>query len=220
MGWFILTQLFSILIQLIRIGRMPDQEKDLEIMILRYQLDMAERKLQSPLKPTKGTIAYRSGHDAVPVKDVANGGLGDFVPYLEQFPRYLAVAPAIILLSQADNQRFKLVIERWSPAFVVLIIGPLAADQLAMPTQHGFRLKETNEVAQLVRRSLSTLLQGGHEYGQGQLLRACFLNVILRSAGSEAAAATKNPPERHLHPADLETLRFRWSLRVTCVSRF
>jgi hypothetical protein len=36
MGWFILTQLFSILIQLIRIGRMSDQEKDLEILILRY----------------------------------------------------------------------------------------------------------------------------------------------------------------------------------------
>ena len=53
MGWFILTQLFSILIQLIRIGRMSDQEKDLEIMILRYQLDMAERKRQTPLKPTR-----------------------------------------------------------------------------------------------------------------------------------------------------------------------
>jgi len=53
MAWFILTQLFSILIQLIHIGRMSDQEKDLEIMILRYQLDMAERKLQTPLKPTR-----------------------------------------------------------------------------------------------------------------------------------------------------------------------
>ena len=52
MGWFILTQLFSILIQLIRIGRKSDQEKDLEIMTLHYQLDMAERKLQTPLKPT------------------------------------------------------------------------------------------------------------------------------------------------------------------------
>ena len=53
MGWFILTQLFSILIQLIRIGRMSDHEKDLDILILRYQLDLAERKLQSPLKPNR-----------------------------------------------------------------------------------------------------------------------------------------------------------------------
>jgi hypothetical protein len=43
MAWFILTQLFSTLIQLVRIGQMSDQEKDLEIMILRYQLDLAER---------------------------------------------------------------------------------------------------------------------------------------------------------------------------------
>ena len=53
MGWFILTQLFSTLIQLIGIGRKSDQEKDLEIIILRYQLDMAQRKLQTPLKPTR-----------------------------------------------------------------------------------------------------------------------------------------------------------------------
>ena len=53
MGWFILTQIFSVLIQLIGIGRKSDQEKDLEIIILRYQLDMAQRKLQTPLKPTR-----------------------------------------------------------------------------------------------------------------------------------------------------------------------
>jgi len=52
MGWFVLTQLFSVLIQLIGIGRKSDQEKDLEIMILRYQLDMAQRKLQTPVGAT------------------------------------------------------------------------------------------------------------------------------------------------------------------------
>jgi hypothetical protein len=30
----------------------------------------------------QGTIAYRRGHDAVPVKDVANAGLGNLVPQL------------------------------------------------------------------------------------------------------------------------------------------
>ena len=53
MGWFVLTQIFSVLIQLIGIGRKSDQEKDLEIIILRYQLDMAQRKLQTSLKPTR-----------------------------------------------------------------------------------------------------------------------------------------------------------------------
>ncbi len=39
----------------------------------------------------------------MPVKDIANGGLGYLVVELEQFTRYLAVAPTRILLSQADN---------------------------------------------------------------------------------------------------------------------
>jgi hypothetical protein len=53
MGWFILAQLFSTLIQLIGIGWMSDQEKNVELMILRYQLDMAERKLQRPVRPSR-----------------------------------------------------------------------------------------------------------------------------------------------------------------------
>ena len=53
MGWFVLTQIFSTLIQLMGIGRQSDRAKDLEIIILRYQLDMAQRKLQTPLKPTR-----------------------------------------------------------------------------------------------------------------------------------------------------------------------
>ena len=35
MGWFILAQLFSILITVVRIGRLSEQEKDLEIFVLR-----------------------------------------------------------------------------------------------------------------------------------------------------------------------------------------
>jgi hypothetical protein len=53
MGWFILAQLFSTLVQLIHLSRMSDQEKDLELMILRTQLDMAERQLHKPVRPTR-----------------------------------------------------------------------------------------------------------------------------------------------------------------------
>jgi putative transposase len=53
MGWFILAQLFSTLIQLVQLGWKSDQQKDLELMILRYQLDMAERKLHKPARPTR-----------------------------------------------------------------------------------------------------------------------------------------------------------------------
>ena len=46
MVWFLVAQIFSTLISLIQIGRMAETDKDLEIMILRYQLGIAERKLQ------------------------------------------------------------------------------------------------------------------------------------------------------------------------------
>jgi hypothetical protein len=38
MGWFILSHLFSTLISLVSIGRLSQQEKDLEILLLRRQL--------------------------------------------------------------------------------------------------------------------------------------------------------------------------------------
>jgi hypothetical protein len=53
MGWFILAQPFSTFIQLIHLSRMSDQEKDLELMILRTQLDMAERQLHKPVRPAR-----------------------------------------------------------------------------------------------------------------------------------------------------------------------
>ena len=35
------------------IGRLSEQEKDLEILILRHQLAILERKLKKPVKPTR-----------------------------------------------------------------------------------------------------------------------------------------------------------------------
>ena len=51
MGWFILAQLFSTLISMVRLGRMSDSEKDLEILILRHQLDILERKQKRIVRP-------------------------------------------------------------------------------------------------------------------------------------------------------------------------
>ena len=46
MIWFLVAQIFSTLVSLIQIGRMSDTDKDLEIMVLRYQLGIAERKMK------------------------------------------------------------------------------------------------------------------------------------------------------------------------------
>ena len=53
MLWFILAQIFSTLISLIQISRMTESEKDLEIMVLRYQLGIAERKMQKPVRANR-----------------------------------------------------------------------------------------------------------------------------------------------------------------------
>ena len=50
MLWFVVMHLFSTLLDLIRIGRLGEHEKDLEILLLRQQLGIAERKLHKPVR--------------------------------------------------------------------------------------------------------------------------------------------------------------------------
>jgi len=51
MGWFILNHIFSLILSIINITRLSNQEKDLEILILRQQLSILQRKHNSPIKP-------------------------------------------------------------------------------------------------------------------------------------------------------------------------
>jgi len=53
MGWFVLCYLFSTLLSLVSIGRLSQQEKDLEILLLRRQLAILERKRDKPVKPNR-----------------------------------------------------------------------------------------------------------------------------------------------------------------------
>ncbi len=53
MGWFILTNIFSALLALLQIGRLSDQQKDLEILILRQQLAILQRKYDKSVKPNR-----------------------------------------------------------------------------------------------------------------------------------------------------------------------
>ena len=49
----VIAHIFSVLLELIRISCMSDHDKDLEILVLRYQLGIADRKLNRTLKPEK-----------------------------------------------------------------------------------------------------------------------------------------------------------------------
>jgi putative transposase len=53
MGWYILAQVLSILVFIMSIGRMEEQEKDLEILILRQQLAILQRKQEKPVKSNR-----------------------------------------------------------------------------------------------------------------------------------------------------------------------
>ncbi len=53
MIWFIIKHLFSTIFTLLHIRRSSSLEKDLELLILRQQLSILQRKLNSPIKPSR-----------------------------------------------------------------------------------------------------------------------------------------------------------------------
>ncbi len=53
MIWYVAMHLFSTLLDVIQIGQLTEQQKDLEILLLRQQLRIAERKLHKPVRPTR-----------------------------------------------------------------------------------------------------------------------------------------------------------------------
>jgi hypothetical protein len=50
MSWYVVMQLFSTLLEWVRIGRLSEQEKDLEILVLRRQLMIVEHQLEKPVR--------------------------------------------------------------------------------------------------------------------------------------------------------------------------
>jgi len=60
MLWFFIGHIFSVLLSLIRVSRLSENDKDLEIIILRHQLDVMVRKQKQPIRPNqaeKATLA-------------------------------------------------------------------------------------------------------------------------------------------------------------------
>lgn len=53
MFWSVIALVFSLLLDLVDLRSLSDREKDLEILILRHQLDILERKQPHPIKPSK-----------------------------------------------------------------------------------------------------------------------------------------------------------------------
>ena len=53
MGWFLIGKLFSVLITLVRLGRLSETEKDLEILLLRQQISILLRTQDQPKCATR-----------------------------------------------------------------------------------------------------------------------------------------------------------------------
>ena len=53
MIWFLVSQLFVIVLTLLRLSHTSDADKDLEILILRQQLGILQRKQEKPVKPSR-----------------------------------------------------------------------------------------------------------------------------------------------------------------------
>ena len=53
MIWSAFAHIFALMLELVRISRQSDHDKDIEILILRYQLGIADRKLNRTIKPER-----------------------------------------------------------------------------------------------------------------------------------------------------------------------
>lgn len=53
MGWFIFANIFSTILSLIQVSRLSEQDKDLEVIILRHQLAVMTRLHGKPVKPNR-----------------------------------------------------------------------------------------------------------------------------------------------------------------------
>lgn len=54
MIWFMVLQVVATLVELVRLGRRTESEKDLEILLLRRQLAIYERKQVQPMRLSRG----------------------------------------------------------------------------------------------------------------------------------------------------------------------
>ncbi len=54
MLWFMILQVVTTLVELVQLGRSSESDKDLEILLLRRQLAIVERKQRQPMRLSRG----------------------------------------------------------------------------------------------------------------------------------------------------------------------
>ena len=132
MGWFILRHIFSTLLAIVNIRRLSDQEKDLEILVLRQQLSILQRKLNHPIKPSKMeklTLAVLTTKFKQTTRQTANQ-LRDVIRIFE---------PETVLRWHGEVEPYSVEMS-WVASSTITIVphSPCSSCYLSSPARHPF----------------------------------------------------------------------------------
>jgi hypothetical protein len=70
-----------------------------------------------------------------------------------------AITPAWIFLGELEYQNLKFFVDRWLTTLVPAWVSPFLANEFTMPAENGFRLKNPNNLLELVRSLVCEFLQ-------------------------------------------------------------
>ena len=115
------------------------------------------------LSPTDSAGANGRRYNAVAAENVANRRFREDDAQFDELTGYLAIASAVILLSNAQNQGIEVSVDTWPTAFILVDTRPLALHQFVMPADDRARGKYPERVAHLVGRSIGSHFQPGRE---------------------------------------------------------
>src|SRR5260370_33261709 len=102
MVWFVIMQILSTVLECLCLGRKTDREKDLEILLLRRQLDIVDRARDKPLRVSRAeklTLAVLATH----LKSVTGWPVKKFAKVLRIFK------PETVIKKHRD-----LVLRKWT----------------------------------------------------------------------------------------------------------
>ena len=177
MLWFVAMHLLSALLDLVRIGRLSEREKDLELLLLRQQLGIAKRKIH---KPVRGSRAERLTMAVVATKLRSSGN------------RTVAQLRQVIRIFQPETVlgwHRQLVKRKWT----------------YNPDGHGGRPRIDRELDRLVVRLAKENDDWGYDRIEGELAKLGYTisdesiaNILRRHNILPAPGRTGSPSWRHL----------------------
>jgi putative transposase len=143
MIWFVFGRIFSTIISLVRLSRFSENDKDLEILVLRHQLDVMVRKQTHPVRPNRAEKTILAVL-AVQLKHATKRTIGQLGEVIR------IVRPETVIRCHRE-----LVRRKWT----------------CQPKNRGGRPKIKQELEKLIVRLASENLRWGYARIEGELLK-------------------------------------------------